>query len=187
MKTDVKVKKTRKKYEYKLPKGQYLRDFKQFEDFYPKIAYDILANGGCQQDVMAEFQLTKNTFYRWKEEIQEFGDAIRAGQTAAIKWHRDFARNNLTNRNYNERAHGRLLKISFNIAEEAVAPLPELKQAVNAIQKSQVVLNAIADGRITPKQGSEIGVSILNDVKAEEATKLKQDIEDLKAKIDKGL
>lgn len=176
------------KYKFRLPKGQYARKYKEYDPEMAPEAYRILSEGGTQTEVKVALQLSCKTYAKWveDEDKQEFGEAIREGVKASKKWHLQYMKNNLDNRNYNERAHGRFLRMAFNIAEDACVSLPELKKANESVDRSKVILNALAEGRITPKQGADIGISVLNDIKAQESTEMKKDLDELKELIGKS-
>ena len=133
MKEKPKVPRKKKgKYQFHLPKGQYLRKYAQYDDQFPAVTYDILSNGGCVEDVQAVLRLCKGTYYKWLESHEEFRNAIHAGQYASKQWHREYMTRNMDNRNYNEKAHGRLLRMAWNIPEDSYVSLPELAKAQTA-------------------------------------------------------
>ena len=67
------------------------------------ILEEMMREGASQIEVMAEIDITEDTFYRWKKENKEFSESVARGKLLSQAWWERMGRVNLENTKFNYR------------------------------------------------------------------------------------
>ena len=59
------------------------------------ILEEMMREGASQIEVMAEIDITEDTFYRWKKENEEFSESVARGKLLSQAWWERIGRINL--------------------------------------------------------------------------------------------
>ena len=62
---------------------------------------ELMREGASQEEVIGSLDISKDTYYRWKEEHEEFSDAIKRGIRLSQTWWERQGRINLKDREFN--------------------------------------------------------------------------------------
>ena len=62
---------------------------------------ELMRDGASQDEVIGHLDISRETFYRWKEENQEFSDSIKRGVRLSRTWLERQGRINLKDREFN--------------------------------------------------------------------------------------
>jgi len=62
---------------------------------------ELMRDGASQDEVIGHLDISRETFYRWKEENQEFSDSIKRGVRLSRTWWERQGRINLKDREFN--------------------------------------------------------------------------------------
>ena len=49
-----------------------------------EVVIELMREGASQDEVIGHLDISRDTFYRWKEEHEEFSDSIKRGEIMAI-------------------------------------------------------------------------------------------------------
>ena len=66
-----------------------------------EIVVELMKEGASQEEVMGSLDISKDTYYRWKEENKEFSDAIKRGVRLSQAWWEKEGRISLRDREFN--------------------------------------------------------------------------------------
>ena len=62
---------------------------------------ELMREGASQEEVIGSLDISKDTYYRWKEEHEEFSDAIKRGVRLSQTWWERQGRISLKDREFN--------------------------------------------------------------------------------------
>ena len=166
----------------------YQRDWKTKTKYTPDMDEEsiaFLATGASMIELAAHFNINQRTLHEWVNDPlkQSFGTAIRVGKEKSRAWHAKYMRDNMNNRNYNERAHSKLLRWTLNLPEDPYVSIPDLSKAQDAAKQSQIVLKAIAESEITPIQAKDIAQTIMSGVAADDHVNVKKELAEVKKQL----
>ena len=74
----------------------------------------MMREGASQIEVMAEIDVCEDTFYRWKNENEEFSESIARGKLLSQAWWERMGRVNLENSKFNYRGWYMNMKNRFH-------------------------------------------------------------------------
>ena len=74
---------------------------------------EMMREGASQIEVMAEIDITEDTFYRWKKENEEFSESVARGKLLSQAWWERMGRVNLENTKFNYRGWHMNMKNRF--------------------------------------------------------------------------
>ena len=67
------------------------------------ILEELMSEGASQFEVIAELGICEDTFYRWKQENEEFSESVARGRVLSQAWWERMGRLNLENTKFNYR------------------------------------------------------------------------------------
>jgi len=62
---------------------------------------ELMKEGASQEEVIGSLDISKDTYYRWKEENKEFSDSIKRGISLSRAWWEKEGRISLRDREFN--------------------------------------------------------------------------------------
>jgi transposase len=65
------------------------------------VVIELMREGASQDEVIGHLDISRETFYRWKEENQEFSDSIKRGRSLSLTWWERQGRLSLKDREFN--------------------------------------------------------------------------------------
>ena len=78
----------------------------------------MMREGTSQIEVMAEIDISEDTFYRWKKESVEFSESVARGKLLSQAWWERMGRVNLENTKFNYRGWYMNMKNRFQWTEK---------------------------------------------------------------------
>ena len=66
-----------------------------------EVVIELMREGASQEEVIGSLDISKDTYYRWKEEHEEFSDAIKRGVRLSQTWWERQGRISLKDREFN--------------------------------------------------------------------------------------
>ena len=79
---------------------------------------EMMREGASQIEVMAEIDITEDTFYRWKKENEEFSESVARGKLLSQAWWERIGRVNLENTKFNYRGWYMNMKNRFKWSDK---------------------------------------------------------------------
>ena len=65
------------------------------------VVIELMREGASQDEVIGHLDISRETFYRWKEENKEFSDSIKRGKSLSLTWWERQGRLSLKDREFN--------------------------------------------------------------------------------------
>jgi transposase len=65
------------------------------------VVIELMREGASQDEVIGHLDISRETFYRWKEENEEFSDSIKRGRSLSLTWWERQGRLSLKDREFN--------------------------------------------------------------------------------------
>ena len=159
-------------------------DKKYDESFCSKLV-ELRSQGLDISAVCVELNISRETYYNWQDEYPEFKAAVVKGTEACKRWWFECARNNMTNKHFNDRQWSNMVRLMFEMPEKGrKVSLPELRDCTTVEEKQQVIEAAISDGRLTDSEAANVLKIIECSIKAQEHDRLVKEIEELKVKLE---
>ena len=91
------------------------------------ILEEMMREGASQIEVMAEIDITEDTFYRWKKENEEFSESVARGKLLSQAWWERMGRVNLENTKFNYRGWYMNMKNRFQWTDKTDMKRDEIK------------------------------------------------------------
>ena len=91
------------------------------------ILEEMMREGASQIEVMAEIDITEDTFYRWKKENEEFSESVARGKLLSQAWWERIGRVNLENTKFNYRGWYMNMKNRFQWTDKTDIKRDEIK------------------------------------------------------------
>ena len=91
------------------------------------ILEEMMREGASQIEVMAEIDITEDTFYRWKKENEEFSESVARGKLLSQAWWERMGRLNLENTKFNYRGWYMNMKNRFQWTDKTDIKRDEIK------------------------------------------------------------
>jgi hypothetical protein len=66
-----------------------------------EVVIELMREGASQEEVIGSLDISKDTYYRWREEHEEFSDAIKRGVRLSQTWWERQGRISLKDREFN--------------------------------------------------------------------------------------
>ncbi len=66
-----------------------------YEESHPERLYHLMSEGKLAIEIMADFKISQDTFYRWKKEHKNFEEAFNLGYPACYTWWLNQGRKNM--------------------------------------------------------------------------------------------
>ena len=86
------------------------------------ILEELMSEGASQFEVIAELGICEDTFYRWKQENEEFSESVARGRVLSQAWWERIGRLNLENTKFNYRGWYMNMKNRFNWSDKKRHP-----------------------------------------------------------------
>ena len=86
-----------------------------------------MREGASQIEVMAEIDISEDTFYRWKRENEEFSESVARGKLLSQAWWEKTGRVNLENTKFNYRGWYMNMKNRFQWTDKTDIKRDEIK------------------------------------------------------------
>jgi len=119
--------------------------------------------------------------YLWADANPEFLQAFTRAKQKSKMWLLDSVVVNLENKFYQAKSVEFLAKFIHDFREkDYFVSLPELKDGKTFAEKAKAVVEAVANGKITPVEGEKIANIISMGAKVEEVTELKAELQKIK-------
>ena len=91
------------------------------------ILEEMMREGASQIEVMAEIDITEDTFYRWMKENEEFSESVARGKLLSQAWWERMGRVNLDNTKFNYRGWYMNMKNRFQWTDKTDIKRDEIK------------------------------------------------------------
>ena len=65
------------------------------------VVIELMREGASQDEVIGHLDISRETFYRWKEENEEISDSIKRGRSVSLTWWERQGRLSLKDREFN--------------------------------------------------------------------------------------
>ena len=83
-----------------------------------KTVLELMKEGASQDEVIGNLDISKDTYYRWKEENKEFSDSIKRGVRLSQAWWEKQGRISLRDRDFNYTGWYMNMKNRFNWSDK---------------------------------------------------------------------
>lgn len=155
--------------------------------FDPIFHPDDLIRLGCEgflvDEVCAEWNISRDTFFRWIRENESMSDAYHLYKPKRGSYLIRHAKSGLHTKNFQADCWTRLMRLAGNNTDERAIYLPELKNAKNYTQQCDAIRNALSDGLLTPREAKAMTEKIALDAKVEEVTEMRKELDAIKAQL----
>ena len=83
-----------------------------------EVVIELMREGASQDEVIGHLDISRDTFYRWKEEHEEFSDSIKRGSQLSQAWWEKKGRISLDDRQFNSTLWYMNMKNRFKWADK---------------------------------------------------------------------
>lgn len=148
-------------------------------EYCDKIIKLVKDNGFTMHQLARELNISVDTLYTWARKYPKFGDAKDRAADYRIAWLDEIAAQNFQNRFFNSRTFE--MVFAHAMRQAAYRSLKKIVAQYTDPQKQCYhILDYILDGAIDSERGESMINVILAAIKAEEATKIRDEIEMIK-------
>lgn len=158
----------------------------KYDPSFCDIARDELAKIHSIVAIAAKLKVCRTTIYEWREKYPEFDAAIREGQKLGETRFEMLGVDNLPNKNFNAILWSMLGRKIYRVAETRTVKIPGLDKCKTYEEEVNCIRNAMAKGKITPKEASEASNIIATKAKMYELTEAKKLLEEMQATVGKN-
>jgi hypothetical protein len=123
------------------------------------ILEEMMREGASQIEVMAEIDITEDTFYRWKRENVEFSESVARGKLLSQAWWERIGRVNLENTKFNYRGWYMNMKNRFQWTDKQDIKRDEVKTVLIHSRIPHYPGEQDEEGYIDPFTGENNGLS----------------------------
>ena len=120
---------------------------------------EMMREGASQIEVMAEIDITEDTFYRWKRENDEFSESVGRGKLLSQAWWERMGRVNLENTKFNYRGWYMNMKNRFQWTDKTDIKRDEIKTVLIHSTIPHYPGEQDEEGYIDPFTGESNGLS----------------------------
>jgi hypothetical protein len=158
-----------------------------YKDNYCKEAFDLLSSkaGNGVTALAAHFGVDERTIYNWRRTHAEFKKAVDSGTAASKKLFLNQALEYIVSTrdaNYNAPLFSKLMQCIYRESESSPFVIDGWSKSLTALQKIELVEEAVAVGDITADQGKKLIEIISKRLEITEFAELQKRIEALEQK-----
>lgn len=143
--------------------------------------------GYSGEEMAMNLGVVNKTLYNWADEHPSFLQAFTYARNASKAFMAKTVREGISNPDFNPRTPEVYMKFIMKVSEAREINLRGLKKAKTFSDKARVVIDAVADGKITTREAKEICETIAIGAKVEEVDALKTKLEEVEELIKKGI
>ena len=130
--------------------------------------------------------VVEDTIYHWRKVHPEFDEAVRIGQLKGMARHEEDGVENIDNKNYNAILWQMIGRRLYKFSEQRAVKVEGLDKCKNYEDEISVVMKHVAEGKITPQEGSQFAQLIATKANTYEKTEAKKLLEEIKISMQKG-
>ena len=147
-----------------------------YQDAYCDKVIELAKQGQFIYQIAHSLGVTTKTLYNWERDHEVFLHALTRAREIALAYWETFALSRLESRDFQAKLYEFIIRSKTEGMQASTVNLPEIKEATTYSHKCEVIIHAVADGRITVLQAQSLINIVSVAAKVEEVT-------DLKAKI----
>ncbi len=155
-----------------------------------KLCYDVLAlsmQGKSVKQIVRDLGIGRSTYYEWVNDINkpEFTDTHKKGRDVSEAWWDDLKQNSINDQSYQFLLGESITRRLFNKADDSTVNCPGFSSSKSAEENFDHIIDAIADGNITPNQSAPLRDLVKAKQDAIVQREIEFRLETLEAKVEK--
>ena len=153
--------------------------FQRYESGYKpemcEMAYDILAQGDGVAAVCAALNIAASTYARWLNEYPDFNSACSRGRMLGKAWWDKKGKKHVGDKNFNDRLYAtRVAQLYWREFRTGHVLIPKLAKAKTYTDKGNAIIEALANGEISPDNALKSAQTVMAGATLKEKTELEE-------------
>ena len=150
------------------------------------MAYNILAQGDGMASVCAALNITSSTYTAWLNEKPEFKSACSRGRMLGAEWWEKTGKNHLADKDFNDRLYNtRIGQLYWREYKAGHVLIPKLAKAKTYTAKGDAIIEALANGEITPDNALKCAQTVMAGATLKEKTELEERLVEIEKSLGK--
>jgi len=117
---------------------------------------EIFRNGGDIAQFCAKFNMSRTTYYDWKNNFPDFEEAIHQAREMARAWWEKQGRDNLCNPQFNTNAWRLMMRNRFDMTDTRCVSVPKMSVAKTRGGQHKLLSKAVEQGELTPDEALKL-------------------------------
>ena len=147
------------------------------------LLHELFSAGQSLATYCVAADIVPSTFYHWLDLFPEFEQAYEKANTQAQMFWENLAMNNIVQSGFNFSLWSSVMRNRFNMTEHRKLKVKNIAKENTAVAKYHLVMQEVSNGNLTGSELNQLVNAIATGVKIEEATDLKNKVEELERSV----
>lgn len=151
----------------------------KYHDDCARIAFEVLKNSGTILDVLCELGISDATFYTWKQQYEEFRNAVSAGMPHSRRSHKNLGKQLVCDKNAQANIYSYIGRHYYKTENLETFSLKGIASAETYEEKVNILFAALESGDLTELQAEKLINIVVGWAQMKQATETQAQVHEI--------